>query len=81
MGAFVAGYTVSSRTYVVPGIDPDLSQRVCDALYLKRQGLSRVPIDLEKMTVHFNSDKETLIRIITWYERNLLDTHFDYGQT
>lgn len=77
MGAFVAGYTVSSRTYVVPGIDPDLSQRVCDALYLKRQGLSRVPIDLDKMAVHFNSDKETLIKIIAWYERNLINTVFE----
>lgn len=72
---------MTSRTYIVPGIDPDLSSRVCSALYLKRQGLSRVPIDLDKMAVHFNSDKETLVKIITWYQSNLIDTAFDYGQT
>lgn len=81
MGALVAGNTVSSRTYVIPGMDHDLSSRVCTALYLKRQGLSTVEIDLDKMVAYFNSDKETLVKIITWYQSNLIDTVFDYGQT
>lgn len=63
--------------YIVPGVDADLAQKVCAGLYLKRQNLSVVPIDLEKMAVHFGASKEDLVRIIKWYEGELISTKFD----
>ena len=58
-------------------IDPDLVERVQAALYLKRQGLDSVPIDLEAMKKHFNASGEDLVKIIRWYEGELLSTKFE----
>ena len=62
--------------YHVDGIEDTLCQRVCEALYLKRQGLDEVEVDMSRMMVHFNSDEQTLTTIIRWYESNLLSTKF-----
>jgi len=67
-----------NSTYIIEGIDTELSQKVCAGLYLKRQNLSVVPIDIEKMAVHYNSDVATMIRIIQWYESQLISTKFEY---
>ena len=60
----------------IEGVDFDLANRVCAALYLKRQNLAVVDIDVEKMATHFNSDKETMVKIIQWYESQLVNTKF-----
>lgn len=63
-------------SYKIEGVDPDLTQKVCAALYLKRQGLRTVPIDVEKMMKYFNASREDLVKIMRWYESKLLDTKF-----
>jgi len=64
--------------YEIEGIDKDLSDKVCKALYQKRQFTSSVTLDLDKMAEYFAADKEVLKKIIKWYEGNLIDTKFEY---
>lgn len=64
------------RSRPIEGVDPDLTQKVCAALYLKRQGLRTVPIDIEKMCEYFKASREDLVKIMRWYEGQLLETKF-----
>jgi len=71
-----AGGFFLMQHYHTPNLPPLLTQSVCESLYIKRQGLSRVEINMEKMCLYFKSDAVVLEEIIKWYESQLLDTRF-----
>jgi hypothetical protein len=62
--------------YYIEGVDHMLTARVCKMLKYKWQILSDYSVDMPRMMDHYGSDRETLIRIIKWYESNLLSTTF-----
>lgn len=53
-----------------------LTARVCKALRHKWLELNDYNVDMPRMMQYYGSDRETLIKIIKWYESNLLDTIF-----
>jgi len=62
--------------YKIEGVDPDLSSKVCEALYKKRQNLAVVELDMTKMCEFFGASREELEVIVRWYESNLISTKF-----
>ncbi len=62
--------------YYIEGIDHMLTARVCKALKRKWQEQNDYNVDMPRMMGYYGSDRETLIKIIRWYESNLLDTNF-----
>lgn len=68
--------TTLLTTHPIEGVEFDLASRVLAGLYLKRAGKSSVDVDVEKMAIHYGSDKETMVKIIQWYEGNLISTKF-----
>ena len=65
-----------SSKYQIPGIDSVLVDRVCLMLKAKWQLLGDETINMPKMMEYYNQDRETLERIIHWYESNLLAVKF-----
>jgi hypothetical protein len=62
--------------YYIEGIDHMLTARVCKMLKHKWQNLNDCSVDMPRMIQYYGSDRETLIKIIKWYESNLLVTTF-----
>jgi hypothetical protein len=62
--------------YHIEGVDHMLTARVCKMLKYKWQMLNDCSVDMPRMMDHYGSDRETLIRIIKWYESNLISTTF-----
>lgn len=53
-----------------------LTARVCKMLRHKWLDLGDYQVDMPKMMRYYGSERDTLIKIIRWYESNLLDTNF-----
>lgn len=49
---------------------------VCRMLKHKWQVLNDYEVDMPRMMDFFKADRGTLIKIIKWYESNLIDTTF-----
>lgn len=62
--------------YYIEGVDHMLTARVCKMLKHKWLMLNDYNIDMPRMMDYFGYDRDTLIKIIKWYESNLLDTNF-----
>lgn len=62
--------------YYIEGVDHMLTARVCKMLRHKWLDLGDYQVDMPKMMRYYGSDRDTLIKIIRWYESNLLDTNF-----
>lgn len=62
--------------YHIQGVDHLLTARVCKMLKYKWQVLNDTQVDMPRMVEYYVSDRETLTRIIKWYESNLLSTTF-----
>lgn len=62
--------------YRIEGIDPVLSTKVCLALKTKWLIIGDTTLNMPKMCEFFKSDRETLTRIVHWYENHLIDTRF-----
>lgn len=62
--------------YHIDGIDHMLVVYVCKMLKHKWQVLNDYEVNMPRMIDFFKSDRDTLIKIIKWYESNLIDTTF-----
>lgn len=62
--------------YHIQGVDHLLTARVCKMLRYKWQVLNDTQVDMPRMVEYYVSDRDTLTRIIKWYESNLLSTTF-----
>jgi len=62
--------------YYIDDVDHMLTARVCVVLRRKWQEWNDYQVDMPKMMAYYGSDRDTLIKIIKWYESNLLDTNF-----
>ena len=62
--------------YHIDGIDNMLVASVCKTLRHKWLNLNDYDVDMPRMIRHYGADRDTLIKIIKWYESNLLDTTF-----
>jgi hypothetical protein len=62
--------------YHIDGIDHMLVATVCRMLRHKWQVLNDCNVNMSMMMDYFKADRDTLIKIIKWYESNLLSTTF-----
>jgi hypothetical protein len=62
--------------YYIEGVDHMLTASVCKMLKYKWQMLNDCSVDMPRMMKYYESDSDTLIRIIKWYESNLISTTF-----
>lgn len=62
--------------YYIEGVDHMLTAKVCKMLKHKWQNLGDYKVDMPRMMQYYGSDRETLIKIIKWYESNLISTTF-----
>lgn len=62
--------------YQMEGVEWMLCARVCRILRLKWQVFGEDTIDMKRMVAHYNTDEDTLRRIIGWYESHLISFKF-----
>lgn len=63
-------------SFKIEGVKDELVISVCDALKRKWWIDNNTNVNLPGMARYYKADKAVLLKIIKWYESNLMDTTF-----